>query len=197
MRVNLALFHIDVTDEIVVDTNTGGRATYKNASQTKRDGLELGWEGYFAHGFEAALAYTLLDARFTQPFQTVIGTPSVPITVNAGSRLPGVPPNSLFGELVWRYAPTGFHAGVEVRHSGKIYVNDPNTEAADAYTIWNLRVGFEQRQRKWRLTEFVRVNNVSDHQYVGSVIVAETNNRFYEPAPGRNWIGGISASLSF
>ena len=65
----------------------------------------------------------------------------MPITVNAGSRLPGVPPQSLYGELVWRHAPAGFHAGVEVRHSGKVYVNDPNTEAAAAYTVWNLRGG--------------------------------------------------------
>jgi iron complex outermembrane receptor protein len=197
MRLNLALFHIDVTDEIVVDTNSGGRSTFKNASKTKRDGLELAWEAYLPRGFEAALAYTLLDARFTQPFQTVIGTPSVPATVNAGSKLPGVSATNLFGELVWRYAPSGFHAGVEIRHSGKVYVNDPNTEAADAYTIWNLRAGFEQRMRKWRLTEFARVNNVSDRQYIGSVIVAEANNRFYEPAPGRNWLAGVSASFSF
>lgn len=197
MRLNVALFRIDVTDEIVVDTNAGGRSTFKNASQTRRDGLEIAWEAYLPRGFEAALAYTLLDARFTQPFQTVISTPSVPVTVNAGSKLPGVPGNSVFGELVWRHTASGFHAGVEGRHSGKVYVNDPNTEAAGAYTIWNLRAGFEQRQRKWRFTEFVRVNNVSDRQYIGSVIVAEANNRFYEPAPGRNWLAGISASLSF
>jgi len=197
MRLNLALFRIDVTDEIVVDTNAGGRSTFKNASKTKRDGVELAWEGILPHGFEAALAYTLLNARFTQPFSTVISTPSVPVTVNAGSRLPGVPETSVFGEVVWRYAPTGFHAGVEVRHNGKVYVNDPNTESAAAYTTWNLRAGFEQRGRNWRLSEFVRVNNVSDRQYIGSVIVAEANNRFYEPAPGRNWMTGITASFSF
>jgi iron complex outermembrane receptor protein len=197
MRLNVALFRIDVTNEIVVDTNAGGRSTFKNASKTKRDGLELAWEGYLQHGFEAALTYTLLDARFTQPFQTVISTPSVPATVNAGNRLPGVPSRSLAGELVWRYAPAAFHAGIELRHNGKIYVNDPNTEAADAYTVWNLRAGFEQRGRNWRVTEFVRVNNLSDRQYIGSVIVAEANNRFYEPAPGRNWLGGIAASYSF
>jgi iron complex outermembrane receptor protein len=197
MRLNLALFRIDVTDEIVVDTNAGGRSTFKNASKTKRDGIELAWEGNLPRGFEAALAYTLLDARFTQPFSTVISTPSVPVTVNAGSRLPGVPATSLFGEVVWRHVPAGFHAGVEVRHSGKVYVNDPNTDSAAAYTIWNLRAGFEQRGRNWRLSEFVRVNNVSDRQYIGSVIVAEANNRFYEPAPGRNWLAGVAASFSF
>ena len=197
MRLNLALFHIDVTDEIVVNTNAGGRSTFKNASKTQRDGAELAWEGRFRNGFEAALAYTWLDARFTEAFTTVISSPSVPVTVNSGSRLPGVPEQSLFGELVWRYAPVGFHAGVEVRHSGKVYVNDPNTESAAAYTVWNVRAGFEQRGRKWRIAEFVRVDNVGDKEYIGSVIVSEANNRFYEPAPTRNVMAGVQASLQF
>ena len=192
-RVNLALFRIDVVNEIVVDSSSGGRTVFKNAAKTRRDGLELAWEGRFARGFEAALAYTLLDARFEQPFTS--GTP--PVTVPAGNRLPGVPPQSLYGELIWRHAPAGFHAGVEVRHSGKIYVNDNNSEAAGAYTIWNLRAGFEQRGRNWRLTEFLRVDNVTDRQYIGSVIVAEANGRFYEPAPSRNALVGVQARLQF
>ena len=197
MRLNAALFRIDVTDEIVVNTNSGGRSTFKNASRTTRDGLELAWEGRFVHGFEAAIAYTWLHARFTEPFTTVFSTPSVPVTVNAGSRLPGVPENSAYGELVWRYARAGFHAGVEVRYSDKVYVNDPNTEAAPAYTVWSIRAGFEQRARKWRISEFVRVDNVGDKQYIGSVIVSEANNRFYEPAPTRNALAGVQASLQF
>ena len=197
MRLNLALFRIDVTDEIVVATNTGGRATFKNAPGTRRDGFELAWNGRFSHGFESAVAYTWLDARFTQPFTTMIGTPSVPVTVNSGSRLPGVPPQSLYGELVWRYAPSGFHAGIEVRYNGKVFVNDPNTEAAGAYTVWNLRAGFEQSARNWRITEFVRMDNVGDRQYIGSVIVAEANGRYYEPAPTRNAMIGVQASLRF
>jgi len=78
-----------------------------------------------------------------------------------------------------------------------VYVNDPNTEAAGAYTVWNLRAGFEQRGRNWRISEFVRVDNITDRQYIGSVIVSEANNRFYEPAPTRNVLVGVQASLQF
>ncbi|MGZ5224803.1 MAG: hypothetical protein ACXWCS_11585, partial [Burkholderiales bacterium] len=70
-------------------------------------------------------------------------------------------------------------------------------QSAASYTIANLRAGFEQRIRQWRLTEFVRVDNVADRRYIGSVIVAEANGRFYEPAPGRNWLAGVSAQVSF
>jgi len=193
MRLNAALFRIDVTDEIVVDSSAGGRTVFKNAAKTRREGFELALHGTLPAGLEGALAYTVLDARFEQPFTS--GTP--PTVVPAGNRIPGVPPQRVFGELVWRHAPAGFHAGIEVLYSGKVYANDANSEFAAAYTAWSLRAGFEQRGRNWRLTEFVRVDNVGDRRYFGSVIVAETNNRFYEPAPERTWLLGVNASLTF
>ncbi|MBI4196037.1 MAG: TonB-dependent receptor [Betaproteobacteria bacterium] len=192
-RINVALFRIDVKDEIVVNSSSGGRTDFKNAARTRREGLELFWESRFAHGFESAVAYTLLDVRFTQPF--TVGAP--PAAVPAGNKLPGVPPSTLYGEVVWRHAASGFHAGVEGKRNGKVYVNDANSEFASAYTVWNLRAGFEQRGRQWRLTEFVRLDNATDRRYVGSIIVAETNGRFYEPAPGRSLFLGVSAQLSF
>jgi iron complex outermembrane receptor protein len=192
-RLTLALFRIDVANEIVVASSSGGRTTFKNASHTRRDGVELGWRGEFGKGWEGALAYTWLHARFTDSFSS--GTP--PVVVPTGSRLPGVPATTLYGELIWRHSPTGFHAGVEVRHNGRVYVDDANSQSAGAYTIGNIRAGFEQRIRQWRFSEFVRIDNVTDRRYIGSVIVAETNGRFYEPAPGRNWLAGVSAQVAF
>ena len=75
-RINVALFHIDVTDEIVVDSSSGGRTVFKNASNTRREGLEFLWQSRFARSFEAALAYTALDARFTQPFTSTSTVPA-------------------------------------------------------------------------------------------------------------------------
>ena len=190
-RGTLALFRVDVSDEIVVFSNVGGRTTFRNASRTRREGLELGWQGTFGKSWEAALAYTHLKARFTEPF-TASGA-----NVPAGNRLPGVPANTLYGELVWRHHASGFHAGVEARHNSRVYVDDANSDAAESYTIANLRAGFEQRHRSWRFTEFVRVDNVTDRDYTGSVIVAEGNRRFFEPAPGRNWLIGVSAQVAF
>ena len=196
-RVNAALFHINTTDEIVVNSNAGGRSDFKNAPGTRRSGLELGWVHKLPSGFEAALSYTALSARFTQPFTTVSGTPAVTVTVLPGARLPGVADNVLYVEVVWRHAPTGFHAGIEVRHSGKVWVNDQNAEYAGAYTVFNLRAGLQQRGNNWKLTEYVRVDNAGNKGYIGSVIVAEANNRYYEPAPGRNAMIGINAEFKF
>jgi iron complex outermembrane receptor protein len=78
-----------------------------------------------------------------------------------------------------------------------VAVNDLNTEFADAYTVANLAFGFTQQKTKWRLTEYLRVDNVTDKKYAGSVIVNETNGRYYEPSPQRSMTVGVQAKLQF
>lgn len=192
-HVNIALFRIDTRDEIVVNSAVGGRTDYRNAAGTQRKGLEVAWQQRYGYGFESALAWTLLDAKFREPYTS--GTP--PATVAAGNRLPGVAASLFYGEVIWRHAVSGFHGGVELRHSGRVFVNDQNSEAAAAYTIANIRAGFAQRGRGWRLTEFVRMDNVTDRAYIGSVIVADGNGRYYEPAPGRALMAGVTFEVIY
>ena len=82
-------------------------------------------------------------------------------------------------------------------HKSSVPVNDANTDFADAYTVWNAAVGLTQERPRWRVTEFVRVDNLTDRRYVGSVIVNDTNGRYFEPAPERAWTLGLQASLQF
>ncbi len=190
IRVNAALFRTETEDEIVTNASSGGRTDFKNASRTLRDGIELALQAALGAGFEANLAYTGLRARFTEPFTA--GTTSIP----AGRRLPGVPGVIVQAEFAWRSA-AGFHAAVEARHSGRIFVNEANADAASAYTVANVRAGYEWRMGDWRLAGFARVDNVSDRRYAGSVIVAEARGRFFEPAPGRNYFGGVEVTRAF
>jgi iron complex outermembrane receptor protein len=192
-RFTAALFRIDTRDEIVTATAVDGRTTYTNASRTRRDGVEVAAEGYLGAGFEASVAWTWIDARFREGF--VSGTP--PVAVAAGSKLPGVPGSVLQAELIWRDSGSGFHAGAELRASSRVYVNDANTDAAPGYVVASLRAGFERRLATWRLVAFARLDNVGGHAYAGSVIVAEARRRYFEPAPGRTWLAGVSASSSF
>jgi len=57
--------------------------------------------------------------------------------------------------------------------------------------------GLRQQGERWRVTEFLRVDNVVDRTYVGSVVVNDGNARFYEPAPRRSRLLGVQARLPF
>jgi iron complex outermembrane receptor protein len=188
VRVNAAVFQVRTSDELVVDASSGGRTSYRNASATLRQGMELSLEADLRAGFSARLAATWLRAIYDQAFTGVA----------EGNRLPGVPAASLFGELAWQDPAERFGAALETIANGKVYPDDANAATpAPGYAIVNARVQANQKLQGWRLREYARVNNLFDRTYVGSVIVGDSNKRYYEPAPGRNWVLGMSAQYQF
>jgi iron complex outermembrane recepter protein len=192
-RVNAALFGIETRDEIVVDVNQGGRTTFKNAGRTERFGFELAAQSAMPGPFGYQLAYTYLDATYKEGFSSrVLGNT---VTIPAGNALPGVPKNQAYGQLSYRQPR--FYTYLEALYRSKVPVNDANSEFADAYTVFNLVGALVQQGPGWRISEYVRMDNVTDRNYVGSVIVNEGNGRFYEPSPRRNMSAGIQASLQF
>ncbi len=199
VQLNAAAFSIKTRDELVTLQNTGGRAVFQNVGGTRRNGLELGGTADLGRGFQAGIAYSYLKAWYAEDFRSCTGTPcAAPNTaVAAGNLIPGVPRSTLFGELSWRHPASGFVAVFDARQVAKVHVNDANTDAAEAYTVANLRLGFEQKSAGWTLKEFMRIDNLGDRKYSGSVIVNEGNSRFFEPAPGRNYLLGLSASYGF
>jgi iron complex outermembrane receptor protein len=200
-RVNAALFQANTRDEIVVQTNQGGRSTFQNASSTRRRGLETALAGSWAGAWSTYAAFTWLDATYRTPFLTCPGAPCpsvvAPVAVPAGNRIPGIPRSSAFAELVYRHRPWGLEAGLELRYIGRIAVDDRNTDFAPSATLWNLRLALAQNVQRWTVREFVRVDNLAGRNYIGSVIVNEGNSRFFEPAPGRTWLLGVSALYAF
>jgi iron complex outermembrane receptor protein len=197
LRANLALFYIKTEDELSVLQNASGRTVDQNIGETKRRGLELGADANWAGGFSARMAYTYIHAAVVQPYFTCTGPPCNPLAnpsgpppanfvqVAAGSFLPAVPRNSLYLGVTWDYAPLGFSTTLETIGRSAIYADDRNTAAAPGYWAANIRAGFRQETRRWQFSEYARIDNFANRAYVGSVIVNETNSRFFEPAPGR------------
>jgi len=193
-RANLAAFHIKTQDELAVLANSGGRSVFQNIGATTRRGMELSVDALLPRDFDARLAFTHIHAVVDQTYATCVGLPCAPVQVLAGNHLPAVPMNSLYAGLTWRYAPIGLSATVETLGRSKIYVDDRNTDAAPAYWMANLRVGLAQQTARWKISEFVRVDNIADRSYVGSVIVNESNSRFFEPSPGRTYYAMFTVS---
>lgn len=183
-----ALFQTDTDDEIVVDSSSGGRTTYKNAGKTRRQGGELSWDQRFAASWRVKAAWTWLDATYRS---NVCGDQNC-----NGNRLPGIAQNMGFASL--GYVPDeGWYAGTDVRYMSNIMANDENTAKAPSYTVVGLNTGYKFYYRSLMFDLFGRVDNLFDKSYVGSVIVNEANGRYYEPAPGRNYGVGINLAWRF
>ncbi len=190
-RVNAAVFQITTEDELVVDQSIGGRTSYQNAGRTLRRGFELGIESQLSEQWSTNIAYTRLQATYDSDF---IGGGK---PVDKGNYLPGVPQTTLFAELNWK--PRDWvSTAVEGMYRSKVYVEDTNQQhAAPGYSVFNWRARFEQKVEHWTFHQTLRLDNLLDRQYVGSVIVGDGNGRYYEAAPGRSWYAGAGAEYTF
>lgn len=184
-----AVFQTNTDNELIVSENGGGRTVYTNAGKTRRRGAELSLDQQFGMDWRLKMAWTLLDATYRNE---TCGVSCVP----AGNRLPGIARNMGYASLEW--APEqGWHAGADIRYMSDIQANDANSAEAPSYTVVGLNSGYRFNWSRWSLDLFGRVDNLFDRQYVGSVIVNESNGRYFEPAPGRNWGGGATLTYSF
>jgi len=191
-RLEAALFAAETDDEIVVAANRGGRSTFRNAGGSTRRGVELAWIAQPSPEWRMQLAGTLLRAEFVDGFGSGADA------VAAGNRIPGVPRSRLFAELAWRpEAVRGPHAALELLRSGSIAVDDRNSDAAAGYTVAALRAGWRHPIGPWRLEGRLRLENLADVRYSGSVIVNESQRRFFEPAPGIGWFAGVALTRGF
>ncbi len=187
-RLNAAVYEIQTDDEIVVANATAGRTSYRNAGRTTRRGFEASLQSDLGEQWQTTVVYTRTDARYAEDVSSAI---------ERGNRLPGVPLDNLYGELVWKPVPS-VSMGVEGQYRSKVYVDDSNNaKPAPAYAVFNWRTRFEQHVGPWTFHQLVRLDNLFDRQYVGSVIVGDSNGRYYEAAPGRSWYAGAGLEYQF
>lgn len=201
-QVNLAFFNANTTNDIVVGASSFGRTAFTNAPKTNRQGMELGSQFKLPYHLEVNLAYTLLSATVKESYSYTYQAAGIPKTTNAvlsGNRIPGVPNQGLFSEVLWVKPNKSMEAAVEARVNGPMAVNDINSPSmASGYAVMNIRGVLRQEVAGGlSFSQFFRINNVLDRSYVGSVIVNQASSQFYESAPGRNWMIGGNVSYQF
>jgi len=183
-----AVFQSKTQNDIVSAGTVDGRATYKNADKTLREGIELSWNKNLWRDLTAQASYSYIDATFDAAIPDSM--------VQKGNKIPGIAKNQAFASLGWQ-PEIGFNAGFDVRYMDQVYVDDTNSDAAPSYSIISANAGYVWKQADWKVRTFARVDNLLDKDYVGSVIVNEGNGRFFEPADGLNWSAGLSVSKVF
>jgi iron complex outermembrane recepter protein len=219
VKFNIAAFKTNTKNEIVTYDSNTAYSVFTNAGDTQRKGFELSGDAALPNNFNFYTSLTYLDAQFKSDFRTQttstafepvsgnsatsLATAINPIdyvtttTVKNGNKISGTYRQQIYAELSYKYPSLGFYAALEGRSNSRVWANDSNTAYAAGYAIYNLRAGFEQRIQNWKISEFARIENIFDKDYVGSIRNNDSNSRFYETAPGTNYLLGINASYQF
>jgi len=170
-------------------TNSGGRSSFQNVGRTRRSGAEMSllWRATANLKLQAAASW--LQAEYRDGFLTCTAVPCTApnVQVPAGNRIAGTQHASAFAEAAWKPGWLPGEWAVEWRAVGRSPVNDSNSDFAGGYALASLR---------WRhtltlgasdsLELLARIDNVFDRVHAGSVIVNDSNGRFFEPGAPRN-----------
>lgn len=191
LTASLALFMTQTRNDIVVQTNFNGRSTYANAPETRRRGLEAEIEEHPSEDWTLAASASFIDAHFARSFLTCSGPPcpTPTLVVAPGNHLPAVPSRTVWAQA--KYDAGWVDVSVEGYFRSRLFVNDLNSDEAGGAGVFSAI--FEHTGSWGRLHPhlFARVDNLTNRKYVGSVIVNESNGRFFEPAPTRTWLAGL------
>lgn len=192
-KVNAALYTVDTENEIVVLQAVGGATAFRNAGPTSREGVEFAVQHALGKEWQANAAVNLIRASYDSSFDT-IGTTN---DIAAGNSLPSIPEKTFFGELVFKPSRL-YEAATELRYVDKLFANDANTAFAPSYSVVNLRASKDWPQAGgWNVRTYARVDNVFDKQYVGSVIVNQGGEQFFEPASERQLLMGVTLGMKW
>ncbi len=188
--LDFALFRIETEDEITPFElpQFPGRTFFQNAGESTRDGAELGVTWRPITNWVASLAYTYSDFTFDSF--------SDGENVFDGNRIPGIPKNFAHASISY-VQPTGLFGALEVLYVGKMFADNANSVEVDSYTVAHARLGYRKFFGNWEVTPFVGVNNIFDEDYPANVRINAAFGRYFEPAPERNYYGGVTVRYDF
>ena len=183
LRYEAAVYFSTVDNAIVQFQNALSQDFFQNARKSSRDGVELLLEWVPSSSFNARFAYTYQDFAFEE-FMTEDDD-------FAGQLEPGAPPHRIFGGFNYT-APFGLRSGATVRWVDEFAVNNANTAFNWAYTVVDLRFGYDATWSDADVRPFVGLDNLFNERYNSSVITNGFGGRYYEPSPGREIYGGLT-----
>lgn len=155
-----------------------------NAASTRHQGVELGVDLGFSHGFDLRQSYLWNDFRFNND------------AVYGNNRLAGIPEHFYRAELLYNTAE-GYYLGPNLEWSPQRYaVDHANTLFADGYSLPGFKAGYRSKQG---VSWFVEGKNLSDETYAATTgVIANASgadSRQFLPGDGRAVYAGIEWKL--
>ncbi|KYG81356.1 iron complex outermembrane receptor protein [Roseivirga ehrenbergii] len=196
LSFDMAIFRFDLKESISSYTNGDGVVLFRNAGKNIQQGLE--WQ---------LLGEWIKDEK--QPLQNL--RTSLSYTFHAfeyknyvndgddfsGNALPGTAKN-----VVNLQVNASFIYDIDVNlsyhYSDAIPLNDANTVYSRPYNLWNLNYSYlipKKKKTQWEV--FGGVNNIFDVDYSLGNDLNAFGNRYFQPAPSRNYFIGARLKFSY
>ena len=196
LLVDVNAFYFHLKKAITQRRDASGADYFINAGNTKQQGIEtaISYQSRkndlrFFTQVAAWLNYTF-DHFYYENFKQVEQDFS-------GKRIPGIAPNTISSGVELRMK-TGLYANVNYFYSDRIALSDANTEYASSYNLLGFKAGYKKLFRQHMSMDLsVSGDNLLNQSYSLGNDINAAGNRFYNPAPGVNYMAGVTIQYTF
>lgn len=190
-QADAALFYYKLQDAIVRKLHDDGTEFFNNAGGTNQLGIEFQGSAWVLsprvqgviRGIQLLGSYTYSHFRFSNYISAGKDL--------SGNILTGVPKNIATGSLHVTF-PAHISLYTQYTYTDKLPLDDANTAFAKEYHLLQLKIN--AGISKW-LSVYAGTDNLLDERYSLGNDLNAVGARYYNPAPGRNYYGGVRVTL--
>lgn len=195
-NLDLTAFYFKLDQTITSYTNEQGVFLFRNAGATDQKGVEVSLDYVLFRKQNSLFQEIKLNHAFTGHYFYFDNYESGGNDFS-GNQLTGVSPNTLVNVLDIRTKP-GFYLNFTHQYVDAIPLNDAGTVFQDSYNLVGGRVGWRKTLgSRWDLEGYGGVDNLLDEQYSLGNDLNAFANRYFQPAPGTNFYGGVKVGLRY
>lgn len=175
---DVTLFNMMVHNQLQSFQDSGGRTYFRNEGSTRHRGVEVALMGQIVERVDLQLAYTGSAFLFDD-------------TELKNNRIPGLPAHHISVDLTSTLS--GIRGALRVDFVSDTFANNQNTATNSGYVVVDVDVAYAD----WFINNvhvqpFLRLSNVLDTTYNGSMVINAFGGRYFEPSPGRTVQAGVS-----
>lgn len=193
--LDMAVFYYRMQNAIVRRLHDDGEEFFTNAGGIRQKGIELEGRWWLMkprhHGVLRGIkwqeGYTFSDFTFSDYVSAGKNY--------SGNRLTGVPRHVLVSSLLWQL-PAGISLYAQHTYTTRIPLDDANSAFDGAFHLLQANVNWKLPLRtRYSVSLRAGADNLLNVKYSLGNDLNAVGNRFYNPAPGRNYFGGIRVSF--
>jgi iron complex outermembrane receptor protein len=193
LQFDIALYHFKLNDAIVRRNNTDGAEYFTNAGNTIQKGIESMFKYQLLK--KRGKCLNLLNISNSNSFQPYSFVNYVSGVSNfSGNALTGVPKciNITTVEALFKKQ---YSLLVMFNYTSSIPLTDTNDTFASDYRLLQIKFSYNFTIKKNPINLFVTADNLLNELYSLGNDINAVGKRFFNPAPARNFLTGISVRL--
>jgi iron complex outermembrane receptor protein len=205
---DLSLFKMNMKDELIGQSVEQGITVYNNAGKTTHDGMELAlsWQvlkpedGKQVVLLKPFIAVTYADFKFKD--YKLLNAENAVTAEYDGNALTGISPWVINGGLDVE-TRMGLYAYMNYYYTGKMPLNDLNTDYNPSYQLFNAKIGYKRRLCKaFEANIYCGADNIFNASYssivsLNAVGYGGTQPAYFNPSPKRNGFAGLALKYFF